>query len=237
MSVNLPYLDRIWRVRSVLVLDEPVAPAEAFERLDPLFQTDGTDVSINGDTLTYKKTNPNAQDKLATFTRGTLRITQEESHSKLSYDVSSTALFLCFLAPLLFLAFSQLAVVLNTLDPPDVEDARGADADDDDDEPKPLHWIDQALGAPEPESKEDKEEDEEDEEDEKHSPVAAYALAGIFALIYAVGRVLEPWLIKRTFRKALTTDFGNNAGEASAAAPATVRVVPTMDQRETGRKT
>lgn len=203
MKAKVPYLDRIWRVRDSIGLPDGVPPDAAFERLAPLFATRGTSCEVTGDTLTYNKDNPAAQDKLATFTSGTLRVERSGAGARLSYDVGSAALLLCFLAPLLFLAFAQLAVLANALHGPQVEEARGEGAAGEEaEEPGELHWIDRMLGAPAPEAK-DQEDEEEDEDEGKHSPTPGYVLAGIFAAVYLVGRFLEPWLLKRTFRKAL----------------------------------
>lgn len=210
MKAKVPYLDTIWRVRDSIALPETTPPDSAFERLSPLFETRGTTCEIAHDTLTYSKENPAAQDKLATFTSGTLRLENAGGTVRLAYDVGSAALLLCFLAPLLFLAFAQLAVLANTLDPPEPEQARGGEGAseqaEDAREPAELHWIDRMLGAPAPEAEDDEEKsgEKEDEEDEgKHSPTPGYVLAGIFAVVYLVGRFLEPWLLKRTLRAAL----------------------------------
>lgn len=210
--VNLKalHVDRIWRVQSSVEIDEIITPTEAYERLEPLFCAPGTELSREGDTLSYKKSNPAAQDKLATFTSGTLHVGMHEGRTSLSYEVSSTALLLCFLAPLLFIGLGQLAEGLNMLDPPVEESERGEAAKDKDEkEDRSLHWIDQMLGAPAPETKEEREkrkEEEESEEDKeaKHSSTPAFVLAGLFLAIYLVGRILEPYLLKRTFRRALT---------------------------------
>lgn len=210
MKAKVPYLDAIWRVRDSIALPEGVPPDAAFDRLSPLFATRGTSIDLGGGTLTYSKENPAAQDKLATFTSGTLRLETSGGRARLAYDVGSAALLLCFLAPLLFLAFAQLAVLANTLDPPEPEQARGRDGAseqaEDAREPADLHWIDQMLGAPAPEAEDDEEktgEDEDEEDEGKHSPTPGYVLAGIFAVVYLAGRFLEPWLLKRTFRAAL----------------------------------
>jgi len=106
--------------------------------------------------------------------------------------------------------FAQLTVLISELEKPGTDARetsaveRGADAEDEDeDEVAELHWIDQALGAPAPQppSKQDK---KAKAAKPTHSPTTAYVLAGIFAVVFAVGRVLEPWLVKRTFRKALS---------------------------------
>lgn len=206
-SMNLPFIDRIWRIQGTLPLDEPLSAQEAFARLDPLLQTSGTQSAIDGDTLTYRKRNPAAQDKLATFTRGTLRIAQHDGRSWLQFDLSSTALLLCFLAPLLFLGFAQLAITINAWEAAGTEASQKAekDADKDKDKPVPkLNPIDEMLGAPPPEDPNKKKDKDKDEG--RHSPDRAYVLAGLFFVIYLVGRFLEPWLIRRTFRSALTQD-------------------------------
>lgn len=202
--MNLPYVDRIWRTQGELLVDESMAANEAFARLDPLFDASGTQVTVDGDTLTYAKSNPAAQDKLATFTRGTLRIDQREGRTFLQFDLSSTALLLCFLAPLLFLAFAQLAVVANAWEQDGTEASEKAKPEED--KPKTvakLNPIDAMLGAPAPEDPSKKKDKEKDKDKGRHSPKPGYVLAGLFFVIYLVGRVLEPWLVKRTFRQAL----------------------------------
>lgn len=205
MVMNLPYIDRIWRTQGELRLDEALSPQEAFARLDPLFQAPGTQLTVDGDTLSYAKRNPAAQDKLATFTRGTLRVEQRGGNVWLRFDLSSTALLLCFLAPLLFLGFAQLAVAANAWEKANAV-AEKAEADEDKDKAKPvrkLNPIDEMLGAPPPEDPNKKKDKEKDKDKGRHSPKPGYVLAGLFAVIYLVGRMLEPWLIRRTFRTAL----------------------------------
>lgn len=219
MRVNLPFIDRIWRVQSSLPLEEDLTPDEAFARLDPLFQTNGTQYAIEGDTLTYLKENPAAQDKLATFTQGILQVTHKDGAAVLSYDIRSTALWLCFLAPLLFIGFAFLAMGLNTLDPAEPDrDRAAAEEAEDTSEDRQLHWIDQMLGAPAPETKEEREKRKAEEKaeagregaeggKETHSYMPAFVLAGLFGVIYLVGRVLEPYLMRRTLRTALRGGF------------------------------
>ncbi|MEM7700688.1 MAG: hypothetical protein AAF251_02005 [Pseudomonadota bacterium] len=218
MQARLPYIDRIWRAGSSIELPASISAGEVFDRLDPLFREQGTSVAVDGNTLTYAKTNPAAQDKLATFTSGTLTVAEEEQPARLSYDVGSTALFLCFLAPLAFLAFGQLSVFLNDVEKPALiaemaeKEAEKANQAENAIE---LHWVDKMLGAPQPkqpgeenEAKNERRGDArartEDEPEGNHSPETAYAFAGIFAAIYIVGRVLEPYLLKKTFRNALS---------------------------------
>lgn len=219
MRAEVPYIDQIWRVKSFIELDEPLTSEEVFQRLDPLLQAQGTEVQISGNTLTYAKTNPNAQDKLATFTAGSLTVEDDGSAGRLSFNVTSTALFLCFLAPLLFLAIGQFAALINEIEKPGilVEMAeKEAEEEAEPEEKAELHWIDQMLGAPEPKQPGEEDEgsseresargedgEEEEEIDYNHSPETAYVFAGIFLAIFLVGRVLEPYLLKRTLRAAL----------------------------------
>ena len=72
--MRLPLIDHIWRVRGDVPLDPALSPEEAFARLDPLLRTPGTTLVAEGNTLSYSKHNPAAQDKLATFTRGRMWI-------------------------------------------------------------------------------------------------------------------------------------------------------------------
>lgn len=197
--MNLRWVDAIWRTKGVLNLDPPLSSDEAFARLDPLFQTPGTTYAVEGDTLTYRKKNPGAQDPLATFTHGSL---QMEQRGKLRYDLSSTALLLCFLAPLLFLAFAQLAEAANAWEKSGVEASEKAEKDKDEAKPvRKLNPLDEFLGAPAPEDPSKKK--DEKKKDGPHSSTPAYVLAGLFFAIYLVGRVLEPWLIRRRLSKAL----------------------------------
>jgi len=203
-GMNLPLIDVIWRVRGQLPLDAPMAAAEALARLDPLFQTPGTTYGINDDTLTYTKRNPAAQDRLATFTRGSLQIDQSAQGTVLRYDLSSTALLLCLLAPLLFLAFAQLAVAANAWEKSGAEASETARQDQD--KPKAvgkLNPIDAFLGAPAPADLNKR--NDKNQKDGRHSPKPGYVLAGLFFVIYLVGRWLEPWLIRRQFRAALSS--------------------------------
>jgi hypothetical protein len=210
--VNLPLIDRIWRVRGEMPLDPPLASDEAFARLDPLFNTPGTTYAVEGDSLSYTKRNPNAQDKLATFTRGTLRIEQRDSRTVLQFDLSSTALLLCFLAPLLFLGFAQAAITINAWEAASIEAEDKAKKDDEKPKPvKKLNPVDEFLGAPAPEDPNKKKDKDKDKDEGRHSPDEAYVLAGLFFVVYLVGRWLEPWLIRRRFRKALATPPGATA--------------------------
>lgn len=202
LGLSLPLIDNIWRVRGEVPIDRAMSPAEAFARIDPLLRTPGTDLSDEGGVLTYTKSNPAAQDKLATFTRGRMWIEQAGAGAVLRFDLFSHALLLCFLTPLLFLGFAQFAITLNAWE------AAGADASEKvekkDEKPKPvknLNPVDEFLGAPAPEDPNKKKDEKKDEG--RHSPDEGYALAGIFAAIYLVGRWLEPFLVRRRLRAAL----------------------------------
>lgn len=228
MMKRVPYIENIWRAKGSLLLEEPLTPEETFARLDPLFQTDGTQYAIEGDALAYAKRNPVAQDKLATFTSGTLQVQQREGASRIVFDVSSTALLLAFLAPLLFLGFAQVFVLFNDWENSKVEISERETGDKADDKKAKkkieLHPIDKMLGAPapkDPDADKDKDKAESKEKKEKFSPTRAYVLAGLFVLIYLVGRVLEPWLLKRTFQRFLaapetTPDSADGFGSPSA---------------------
>ncbi len=229
--LRVPYVEKIWRIEDSLVVEVPLTPDEAFARLDPLFQTDGTRYAIEGDTLGYLKTNPRAQDKLATFTSGTLRVELAQGATRLTYQAASTALLLCFLAPFLFLFFAQVMEAANQWERAKAEASETAKKDKPDeakDKPLPkLHPIDVMLGAPAPKDpKADK--DKQKEPKEKFKATPAYVLAGLFFVLFLVGRVLEPWLLKRTFRQALTrphgeaatADGGSDDPDPARAAPA-----------------
>jgi hypothetical protein len=204
--MKLPLIDRIWRVRGEVPLNPPLEPAEAFARLDPLLQTPGTTCAVDGDTLAYTKRNPAAQDRLATFSSGTLKVERRGAGTVLRFDLASPALLLCFLAPLLFLGFAQLAVGINTWEKGSAEASEIATKDEDEPKPpEPLNPVDQFLGAPAPDDPTKKKDREEEEEEERHSPETGYVLAGIFFLTYLVGRWLEPWLVRRRFRAALAS--------------------------------
>ena len=202
-GIKLPLIDHIWRVRGAVPIDPALSAEEAFARIDPLLRTPGTTLSAEGGTLTYSKHNPAAQDKLATFTRGRLWVERAEAGALLRFDLFSHALLACFLAPLLFLGFAQVAIALNAWDASGAE-ASEKSAKKEDEKPKPvkqLNPIDEFLGAPAPEDPNKKKDEKKDEG--RHSPDEAYFMAGLFAVIYLVGRWLEPWLVRRRLRAAL----------------------------------
>jgi hypothetical protein len=197
--VYLRFLDWIWHVTGSVPLAPGQSSDEAFGRLDPLFREAGTTHERSGDTLTFRKQDQAAQDKMSVFDGGVLRIERGGGESVLRYHMTSRALLFCFLAPLLFLAFAGLTVTLGKLEKPATE-AAGEKA-----EKKAVvltqNPIDQALGAPAPEKpKKDK---ADDASKKNHSPTSAYVFAGIFAALYLVGRILEARLAKNLFRNKL----------------------------------
>ena len=71
-----------------------------------------------------------------------------------------------------------------------------------------LNPVDKFLGAPAPEKPKDdkkdaKDKNKTDSEPEGFSPTPAYVFAGIFAALWLLGRLLEPWLIRRLFNRTL----------------------------------
>ncbi|MGB3796289.1 MAG: hypothetical protein WA957_08290 [Alteraurantiacibacter sp.] len=205
--LKLPFIDRIWTARGHIELYPPRSAADAFARLDPMLQENVTDYSVDGDTLTYHKSNPAAQDKMATFPKGTFQVKREEGKSLLQYELVSPALLMVFLAPLFFLAFTQVADVINELEKPEIEEL--IDDEEEDEEPQPLNSLDQWLGAPAPETLAEKkareaaEEKEEQEEEGNHSTMPAKIIAGIFAALWLFGRLFEPWLMRKRLRAVL----------------------------------
>jgi hypothetical protein len=197
---SLPVIDHVWRVRGEVPIDPPLAPEEALARIAPLLDTPGSTYAITGPRLHYVKRNPAAQDRLATFTRGRFEVATCGARQVLRFDVFSHALLLCFLAPLLFLAFAQAAIVINEWEKAtEAAEASGKPED----KPKvvrKLHPIDAFLGAPAPEDPARK---KKDKDEGPHSPKRGYFFAGLFLAVYVVGRWLEPWLLRRRLRAAL----------------------------------
>jgi hypothetical protein len=197
IPMNLRFMDWIWHIKGSVELPPEQKGNEAFDRLMPLFREVGTTHERTGDTLTFSKKDPAAQDKMSIFDRGVLQIDQGATGPVLRYRLASRALLCCFLAPLLFLAFAQLTIAVGKLEGP----SKQAVAEKSDKKAElPQHPIDKALGSPAPEKpKKDKAKDD----DDKPSPKAAYIFAAIFAALYVVGRVLEERLVKRLFNKSL----------------------------------
>lgn len=205
------FIDWIWHVRGSLALAPGQSVDDAFERLRPLFRQTGTSHEEAQDTLTFRKKDQAAQDRMAVFDGGVLRIERGGAGSVLHYRLTSRALLACFLAPLLFLGFGQLTIALGKLEAPTEEARSGKDAakkDKKDEAARPMNSIDKFLGAPEPEKPEKdeakKKQKAKEAQEKKHSPTSAYVFAGIFAALYVVGRVLEDRQVKSLFRRSLS---------------------------------
>jgi len=228
-QMNWRFIDWIWHVRGSVPLPAGQSSEEAFARLDPLFGEYGTTHERRGDTLTFSKKDQPAQDKMSVFDRGILWVegaaegTLGGTGAVLRYHLVSKTLLFCFCLPLLFIGFGQLTIALGKFETPAAEEDKKKD--DKKDVVPQLNPIDKWLGAPAPEkpdkgddakskdakSKDSKStdgktkdaKDKSKEPDKKHSPTAAYVFAGIFAALYAIGRVLEDRLVKSLLRKRL----------------------------------
>lgn len=198
--VNLRYIDWIWHVRGSVPLPEGQTAGEALDRIEPVFDEVGTAHVRSDAALSFTKKNPASQDPLSVFERGVLRVEGTAPEGRLRYHLVSRALLACFLAPLLFLGFAQLTILVNAYQKPPAEASKKPDPKKD--EIRPLNPIDKALGAPEPE-KPGKNGAEGGKRDRKPTPTPAYVFAGIFAALYVGGRILEDRLVKRLFRKRL----------------------------------
>ncbi|MFD2137048.1 hypothetical protein ACFSLT_21345 [Novosphingobium resinovorum] len=109
--MDLPLIDRIWRVRGSLALEVRRTPRDAFARLDHLFRAVGTTFRIDGDTLAFSKKDPIAQDRMAIFNHGALWVEDDGQSAELRYDLNSPTLRLCFFLPFLFLGIAWLLKV------------------------------------------------------------------------------------------------------------------------------
>lgn len=211
-SVNLHYIDWIWRVRGTLSTD--AAPAVGFGRLKPLFEQRETTYFVDGDTLTFQKKAPLPQDKMSVFDNGTLRI----ADGALRYDMMSRALLACFLAPLLFLALGHISVAVDQWrNPPEVAKAKAEAAKKRSrvkPENVPMNPVDKFLGAPKPEKPKDGEEI--GKRNRKPSMKTAYAFMGIFFTLWIAGRILEHRLIHRRFRRLLAGEAIDDASHQSS---------------------
>jgi hypothetical protein len=193
--VNLRFIDWIWHVRGSLALAPGQSSDDAFNRLDRLFRQTGTSRQRTNDMLSFSKKDQAAQDKMSVFDGGALRIDNGMAGPVLRYHLTSRALLFCFLAPLLFLGIAQFTIVITKFEKPP-EKAAPMPAY------TPLNPIDKALGAPAPEPPKKAEVDAE-RKGKKPSPTAAYVFAGIFTVLYVVGRILEDRLVKALFKKRL----------------------------------
>lgn len=201
--MNLRFIDWIWHIRGSLALAPGQSGNQAFDRLDPLFRQTGTSHERTSDTLTFRKKDQAAQDKMSVFDGGVLRIERGADGSVLRYHLISRALLFCFLAPLLFLGIAQFTIVVVEHQKASTDAAKSEKKDAKKDTPLPLNPIDKALGAPAPEKPKKDGAGKAEGKDKKPSPTPAYVFAGIFAFLYLVGRILEDRLIKAQFKKRL----------------------------------
>lgn len=202
--MNSRFINWIWHVRGSLALAPEQSSEDAFDRLAPLFRQTGTSHKRTQDSLTFRKIDPAAQDKMSVFDGGILKIEREAGGAVLHYNLTSRALLFCFLAPLLFLAFAQLTILKGKFDKPPAEPASKSEAlkKAEKESAKLIqNPIDKALGAPAPEKPK---KDEKRSAERKASPKAAYIFAGIFAALYLIGRILEGRLVGTLFRKRLS---------------------------------
>lgn len=198
-------IDWIWTVRGELPLPAGQSAAQAFARLEPYFREPGTSFDQAQGSLSFTKKDPLAQDKMSIYDVGELRVEERTEGGILRYWMTSKSLLFCFLAPLLFVAFGQIIVGVGMLVGPDTEHAEKKKKAEKE-KVRELHWIDQMLGAPAPEKPKEDKKDKKKEEGGKnrYSPTSAYVFAGLFALLYVIGRILEDWLIRRRFLRSLS---------------------------------
>ena len=208
--MNSRFIDWIWHVRGSLALPPGQSSDDAFDRLRPLFRETGTSHERTNDTLTFRKKDQAAQDKMSVFDDGVLQIEKGAAGPVLRYHLTSRILLFCFLAPLLFLGIAQLTIAMGKLQKPSTEAAstpgKASDASKKSAAKKaevPMNPIDKALGAPAPEKPGKKGADKPEGRNKKPSPTPAYVFAAIFAILYIVGRILEDRLVKALFRKRL----------------------------------
>ena len=202
--MNRRFIDWIWHIRGSLALAPEQSSDEAFARLDPLFRQTGTSHDRTSDTLTFRKKDQAAQDKMSVFDGGVLRIEKGVAGPVLRYHLTSRALLACFLAPLLFLGFGQLTIALGKLDKSSTEAAgKSSKTPEKKHAALPQNPIDKFLGSPAPEKPKKDGADKSEKEKKKYSPTTAYVFAGIFAALYLIGRILEAWLVRALFKKRL----------------------------------
>lgn len=202
--MDLRYIDWIWQVRGSVALPAGQSSDEAFARLGPLFDQPGTSHQRAGNRVTFEKKDPAAQDKMSVFHNGVLEIDAATTGPVLRYWLNSRTLLFCFVLPLFFLGVAQLTIQLSKYEKAPAEDAKDKKKVE-----RQMHPIDKFLGAPEPEKKDRKkpatkaEKEKEAADKKKLKPTPSYVFAGIFAVLYIVGRFLEAWLVNGLFRKRL----------------------------------
>lgn len=186
------------------------------DRLEPLFHATGTSYDRSDDALRFTKKDPAAQDKLAVFNAGTLHIANFGSGRMLRYDLTSRALLACFLAPLMFLAFGQLGIAADNYQQAQAKAEKAEMAKEkarkdkkDDAKEFPRNAVDVALGAPAPKTRKEMKAEKEKQEKEPPSAAPSYVFAAIFALLYLIGRFLEPRIMRKLFTRQLAATAEN----------------------------
>lgn len=208
-SGSVSLLDRIrpiWRITGRIELPPGQSPAAAIDRLEPLFDAINTRYERSDDALIFSKKDPAAQDRMAVFDAGILHVATDGSNGpELRYTLNSRILLACFLAPLLFLGFAQITLTTGAWEKAAAEAEKKAKPDKKKDDAKEfvLNPIDVALGAPAPRTKSEIAAERAKKEKEPPSATPAFVFAGIFAALYAIGRILEARLVGALFRKAL----------------------------------
>lgn len=198
--MNTRFIDWIWHINGSLALAPEQSSDEAFGRLDPLFRQRGTSHERMNDTLTFRKKDQAAQDKMAVFESGVLQIEKGAGGPVLRYRLASRTLLFCFLLPLLFMGFAQLTIYMAQFEKPSTEAA--SKKPDKKDAALPQNPIDKFLGAPAPEKPKDGE-DKPGRGGKKPSPTPAYVFAVMFTILYGIGRILEARKVKSLFQKSL----------------------------------
>jgi len=193
--VTLRIFDPIWHISGSVPVAADLSNDAVFDRLDPLFLEEGTTHERGCDTLTFTKIDPAAQDKMSVFDHGVLKLERGPGGSELHYRMASKILLFVFLAPLLFLAFAQINIVAGNYQAASKETAEKKKPEKKD-LALPQHPIDKMLGSPAPEKPKKK-------KDKKATPTTGYVFAGIFAVLYVVGRILEGKLVRSLFLRSL----------------------------------
>ncbi len=203
--MDLRFVTWIWQVTGSLPLGRAQTREHTFDQLEPLFHQTGTRFERTGDTLTFRKQDAAAQDKMSIFDHGVLKIEEGVTGPLLRYRLTSRALLWCFLAPMLFVGVAQLTIAINAFGPPTASKTAKPTVKDPD---VPLNWIDKALGAPAPEKPGKDPTSKQGGNGKQPSPTPAYVFAGIFAVLYVVGRILEDRLIRQVFKKSIAGASG-----------------------------
>lgn len=138
---------------------------------------------------------------MAVFDNGVLSIEKNQDGSFLRYDLTSKTLLLLF-STTLFLIMAELTIVVKHLQKPSTEVSQSVSDKAKEEKYLIQSPIDKALGVPAPEKKSEK--DKEGQGKRKLSPTAAYVFAGIFSILYVIGRIREALSVKSLFRKYIS---------------------------------